>query len=267
MKLNACYFDIRWDLSQNDTTFRNILDKYFTKYVCGREISKSGVHHYQLFTDSSDNTFANFKAIVKKKFNLRGQTKTKGVRRQYGQIKEPIQDPPNMISYCLKDGNYIYKGYTDDYIKERYALSYQKVDKNDKYEEFIKKMLEYINNSDYGFKSRTEKILLTTKCSQTWKEVYDSYIPKYKTTQILLDLGIIGHEDYARNIFSSYIEKDNPPNDPTRVLYCENCCDTSVHHSPSQEEINRQSIIQKVKQIERDKYNLNQKILKDNFFS
>lgn len=265
--MNACYFDIRWDLSQNDIIFRGILDKYFNKYVCGREISNSGIHHYQLFTDSSKNVFANFKAKVIKKFALIGITKTKGVRRQYGQIKEPIQNPPNMISYCLKDGNYIYKGYSEEYIQERYACSYEKVDKNDKYDKFINKMQEYIDNCNYGFKSRTEKLLLTTKCSQVWKEIYDSYIPKYKSTQILLDLGILGHEDYARNIFSSYIEKDNPPNDPTRILYCENCCDTNVHHSPSQEEINREMIIEKVKQIERDKYNLNQKILKDKFFS
>lgn len=69
MSPHGCYFDIRWDISQNDTEFCALLDKYFSKYVCGRELSiKDKIHHYQLFVDCSSNIFANFKAKVIKKW-------------------------------------------------------------------------------------------------------------------------------------------------------------------------------------------------------
>lgn len=265
--MNSAYFDIRWDISQNDTQFCSLLDKYFNKFVCGREVSPKGIHHYQLFTDSSGNAFANFKAKVIKQFNLKGQTKTKGVRRQYGQIKDAIKDEDNMISYCLKDGNYIYKGYLEAYILDRYANSYIKVDKLDKYEKFLKKMHEWIDRTGFSFHSRNEKLLLTSNIVTTYKEIYDSYVPKFKAQTILLDLGILSHQDYAKNLFSGYINNDNPPNDPTSVIYCEKCNQDYIHHTPTEEEINREEIRKLCIQRERDKYNKNQKILKDKFFS
>jgi len=265
--MSSAYFDIRWDQSQNDTDFQALLNKYFAKYVCGREITKNGILHYQLYADCSKNIFANFKAKVIKDWNLVGQTKTKGLRRQYGQIKDVIKSPDNMISYCLKDGNYTYKGYTKEYIDERYAQSYEKVDKNDKYDKFIKIMKDYMEKSPYVFNSRNEKLILTAKASQIYHELYDSYIPKYKAQTILLDLGIMTHMDYARSIFSQYIDKDNPPIEPTHVIHCDNCYQESTVTHPTPEQKHREEMIKSFIEREKYKYNIKQKELKDKFFS
>lgn len=264
--MSSAYFDIRWDNPKNDTDFQALLEKYFAKYACGREISPSGILHYQLYADCSKNVFANFKAKVVKDWNLVGVTKTKGVRRQYGQIKGVIRTPDNMISYCVKDGNYTYKGYTKEYIDERYAQSYQKKDDNKKYEKFIQIMKDYMEDSPYVFNSRNEKLILTAKASQIYHELYDSYIPKYKAQTILLDLGIMSHMDYARSIFSQYIDKDNPPIEPTHVLFCNNCNEESTITQPTPEQIHREEMVKSFIEREKELYNIKQKELKDNFF-
>ena len=123
------YLDLDYNDASNNDTFHALLDKYFDKYVCGKELSKSNVKHYQVwcYNESDDNAYDNFIAKAKKRWSLQGRA-TKDHRKEYGKIRGIIKDTDNMISYCVKDHNYTYKGLDPDYMKEREDLSYQKED-------------------------------------------------------------------------------------------------------------------------------------------
>lgn len=225
------YYDVDYSVKDNDDYFRKQLDKYFTQYVCGRETSKSGIKHYQVYaTEGSKNSYINFKQKVVKHFKLSGQTKEKGKRRQYGRAKALVKNQDSMISYCLKEKDYFWKGYDDDYIKARADASYEKVTTEDLYEKFIKLCGDTLGINEGGcnihmYSNYETRIFAFTLISQTYFDIYDKVLPRFKTTKILMDLGILGHEEYAKSIFGPYLK---PPSDiersvKIRTYSCDNC--------------------------------------------
>ncbi len=206
------YLDLDYNDASNNDTFHALLDKYFDKYVCGKELSKSNVKHYQVwcYNESDDNAYDNFIAKAKKRWSLQGRA-TKDHRKEYGKIRGIIKDTDNMISYCVKDHNYTYKGLDPDYMKEREDLSYQKEDSEvDKYQQFLtlaKK--ETTRHPDTFDPSPQEKYYHRLKnctiLSSLWYKIYDKVIPKTSVDKVLLQLDLITHEDIAHDRFRSYL--------------------------------------------------------------
>lgn len=230
-----CYFDVNWDLSQNDVLFVSLLDKYFDKYVCGREISKSDVRHYQLYLIGTQKSYTNFSQKVVKTWTLSGKA-AKGGRRQYGKVKDIIGTMDSCTSYCLKDGNYKTKGFLDSYILERANASFQKEDSEiEKYDQFIEKCRLYLKNIDNHIYypdleslwiQPEDKITILENFSLIYFDLFKKLMPRFKLDKILMDTGLMSHRDYVHKIAKSWIydEYENKPGGKiVRVIHCENC--------------------------------------------
>lgn len=211
------YVDLDYEDASANVYFHDLLNAHFEKYVAGKELSKSNVKHIQCWCHhSSDKTaYDKFIAKLKKRFHLSGRA-TKDNRKQYGRIRGVIKDTDNMISYCLKDGNYVTKGLEDVYVKQRYELAYQKEDDpRDKWEKFIHdcKLALFTLPDDQKFaptkyeeyQDRLDNAILI---SQIWYKHYETVIPHTVTDKALLVLGLINHTDIAKQRFRSYIGTD-----------------------------------------------------------
>jgi len=209
------YLDLDHSDPSNNSEFNSLLDQYFTKYVCGKEISQSNVKHYQVwcYHDSDKNAYANFIQRAKKRWSLQGRA-TKNTRKEYGKIRGVIRDTDNMISYCVKDHDYTFKGFEEDYIRDREISSFQKEDSEiQKYRNFLQlcgKLTKLPStfapgpHECYSHRLNNAKII----CTQ-WYCVYQRVIPKTMIDKALFDLGLQSHEDIARERFRSYLGETN----------------------------------------------------------
>ncbi len=205
------YIDLDWNDPSSNNFFEQKLDHYFNKYVAGRETSKSGTKHYQVWTcASTPQAYDNFIALMKKRFKLQGRA-TKNNRKQYGRIQGVIRDTDNMISYCLKEKNYIYKGLSEDYIKAREEYSFVKEDTRDTFERFLEEMSDIlkippvINNK---FEAYQDRLTNATLISEKWYKHYKTIIPRTTIPKVLYLLGLTSHEDIAKQNMSHYIGID-----------------------------------------------------------
>lgn len=207
------YVDLDYEDPSKNVQFQDLLDSYFDKFVCGKEVSKSGVQHYQcwVFHEKDTNAYTNFIAKCKKMFNLQGRA-TKHKRKQYGKIRGVIRDTDNMISYCLKEHDYTYKGLEDEYVSFRETESYEKEDtNNDKFKHFIERCREDLpmsmptdpdNGPVQAYQDRLGNAIIISK---VWYEVYDTVIPRTMINKVLLVLGLVTHDELAARLFMSYI--------------------------------------------------------------
>ncbi len=214
------YVDLDYDDCSSNVAFHDLLEAHFEKYVAGKELSKSNVKHIQCWCyHNTDKTAYNkFIAKAKKRFNLVGRA-SKTQRKQYGQIKGIIKNTDNMISYCLKDKNYTYKGLELDYIKNREELSYQKDDDpREKYDKFIeecKKMITFRPQqfAPTHYEDYLSRVSIGTEISAIWYSHYETVIPRSVSEKVLLNLGLICHEQIAKSRFQCYIGFD-----PSKML-------------------------------------------------
>lgn len=215
------YVDLDYTDPSKNVHFCDLLDAYFDKFAVGKEVSKSGVRHYQCWVYNSEDTnaYTNFIAKCKKDFELIGRA-TKDQRKQYGKIKGVIRDTDNMISYCVKDHNYFFKGLDEDYVIFRESESYQKEEsRDDKFKIFIeackKKMYTHPDTApplDGSISAYDDRLLNATIICETWFELYDTVIPRTMVNKVLLVLGLTTHEQLAHQLFYAYIGK-NPLTD------------------------------------------------------
>lgn len=124
-----------------------------------------------------------------------------------------------------------------------------------------------METSGFLFNDSYEKLQLTTKISMEYYNIYESYLPRFKTTQILLDIGAITHQDYAKNLFNNYINSNNDTSTPTHVLHCNNCHTETVTKPPSPTSQHRIEMLYQARKSQQINKQLNEKILKDKFFS
>lgn len=103
------------------------------KYVVALEVSKkshqeTNGQHYHVLVEMDEKKYDAYrKTILTNKYKLCGQAKH-GKGRQYGKVKE-INNLRMLESYLVKDGNFQYKGYTEQEIKEMVAKSFKKDEK------------------------------------------------------------------------------------------------------------------------------------------
>lgn len=113
------YFDVSWNNPDLDETCSSYLDKYFSHYAVGREVSESGIEHYQVIAWEHKNGYQNLIATLKREFNLKGRA-YKGSRKQYGRKRNKIEDIEKCIAYSIKPGKgygeYFSKGFDKQYI-------------------------------------------------------------------------------------------------------------------------------------------------------
>ncbi len=209
------YVDLDYEDPSKNVTFHDLLDAYFDKYACGKELSKSKTKHYQVWIYSEKpQAYNNFIAICKKRFNLNGRA-TKNNRKQYGRIKGVIKDTDNMISYCIKDLNYEYKGLEESYMKEREEASYQKEeDTREKYDKFIDECKIAISAfqeekfAPTAYEQYCNRLEIGTMISKVWYEHYETVIPRTTVPKVLYCLGLMTHEDIAKATMRMYIGHD-----------------------------------------------------------
>lgn len=209
------YFDYQHTNSSpsDDQELILLFDKYFTKYVVGKEISKSGVKHLQCWAlGSTKSSYTNFIQKIVKLLNLIGRA-TKGKRKQYGRIKGVIKDTDNMISYCLKENRgYWSKGLETEYLEERLASSFtHEVTPKEKFAQFILDARDAIYHTiepdSFEHPHMTHQRLLEqcTIISQVYEKTYENIIPKTAVDKTLLALGLIDHKRIAQNRFFAYV--------------------------------------------------------------
>jgi len=89
-------------------------------------IATQGEHiHFVLYTDLKN--FKRFKETLKNKYELSGKNGKTG--RYAGWIcKDKVKDEHKFMSYTMKDGNVLWKGFEEDEIKKLKDDSYQKND-------------------------------------------------------------------------------------------------------------------------------------------
>ena len=132
----AFYLDVDWPTASVKTQLVSMLDQYFDKFIAGLERSKEdNIPHVHVVAITDLNAYNAFIAKAKKTWSLRGRA-TKGFRKQYGKCKI-INNLDNMISYTIKSGTFINRGYDQDYVQERLDCSYEKKTLKDKFNTII----------------------------------------------------------------------------------------------------------------------------------
>lgn len=214
---SAFYVDISWNDPSSNSLFISLMDEYFARYIAGKEKSKITYReHYQCIAyGHKPGSYNSFIAKLKKSFpHLCGKSK-KGIRRNYGKVKDKLNDPENMMSYCLKDGNYVYKDFTHEHIAERFKASYQKPDNNDlsKYNKYVAdhqillslEVKECLTNcrlkQDYSpfntlFSNITETVV------HSWRKEFNTLISRNSYKKLLYDLGILDIKYYSQQLMS-----------------------------------------------------------------
>lgn len=213
----AFYVDISFSDPSHNNTFETLMSEYFERYMVGRELSqKEKREHYQCYAIGyKPGSYNNFIAKIKKEFpHLCGKAK-KGQRRNYGRIKDKLKDPENMKAYCVKDGDYFWKGYGDDEVAERYAASYQKPNDTElsKYNKFVADHAVLLSlevkqcltdchlKRDYSqfndlFSHITETVV------HSWRKEFQTLISKNSYKKLLYDLGILDVKYYSQQLMS-----------------------------------------------------------------
>lgn len=89
-------------------------------------IATQGEHiHFVIYTDPKN--FKRFKETLKNKYELSGKNGKTG--RYAGWInKDKVKDEHKFMSYTMKDGNVVWKGFEEDEIRKLQGESYQKKD-------------------------------------------------------------------------------------------------------------------------------------------
>lgn len=100
------------------------------KYLVSKEITKNGHEmtggeHVHICCQMSDQQYTNYKEVVKRKYELKGNRKA-GETGQYGKVKA-IKNIDLMLAYCLKDGDFI-TNIESDQIEHLKTLSYPKAE-------------------------------------------------------------------------------------------------------------------------------------------
>ncbi len=209
------YVDISWNDPSHNTLFISLMDEYFARYAVGKEkSSKTKREHYQVFaTGIKSTSYNSFIAKLKKEFpHLVGKAQ-KGKRRNYGRIKDKIKDPENMLSYVLKDGNFVTKDYDENYIAERYDASYQKPDDTEinKYQRFVLGILPMLHGDlmeilDDCYQKRDWTEFrpffhsITVAIVKKWREEFMTLISKTQYKKLLYDLKILNPKYYAESL-------------------------------------------------------------------
>jgi len=102
-------------------------------------IATQGEHiHFVIYTDPKN--FKRFKETLKNKYMLSGKNGKTG--RYAGWInKDKVKDEHKFMSYTMKDGNVVWKGFTEDEIKQLKEDSFQKTDTL--IDELMKRLAQY----------------------------------------------------------------------------------------------------------------------------
>ena len=144
---------------------KNEMAKLKAPYVMAAETA--GYEHFHFLAKITERQYHTFaKRVFKDKFKLKGRwwknTAGKNKPRQYGKVNKEIRDLSKMMSYTLKDKNFV----TNMEVKDIETILKKKIDEveNTKDREIKDKMMEYVNNhikehlGDYA-KNRHEKYI------------------------------------------------------------------------------------------------------------
>lgn len=127
----ASYIHLDWRNKDVDNYVIQVVeDLSLNAYIMSREIStKRGHPHYHFFMEMNDEkTYDKFIRDIKRKYPLRGRA-IKNAAKNYGRVRN-IKDIEGMKAYTLKDGNYVFKGYSKEQIAHWYSKSYKKEQSN-----------------------------------------------------------------------------------------------------------------------------------------
>lgn len=187
------YFDADYSNKEIDATVVCLFEEYFDYYAVGRETSKSGIKHYQAFICYK--TLAKYNAFIakiKKEYGLKGRAK-KGGRRQYGKVKDKLNNPENGLVYCLKQKNWFCKGFKEEYLEEMEKLSYNDpTSTKDKMKELKEELMEIIKYD----KTKGQREISVELVKLYYKK-YDSLPVKSTMLKILYELEILSAELYV----------------------------------------------------------------------
>ncbi len=186
------YFDADHSNREIDATVVCLFEEYFDYYAVGRETSKSGIKHYQAFICYK--TLAKYNAFIakiKNLYGLKGRAE-KGGRRQYGKVKDKLNNPDNGLIYCLKQKNWFCKGFKHQYLAELEKLSYNDpTSPKDKMKELKAELLEIIQHD--RTKGQRE---IAVELVKLYYKKYDSLPVKSTILKILYDLEVLTAELY-----------------------------------------------------------------------
>lgn len=200
------YFDASWSKIQIDEECQEYLDKYFTAYAVGREVSKSGEEHYQVLAVEKENGYQNMIATLKRKFNLKGRA-VKGQRRQYGRDRRCMNDIEKAIAYSIKPGKghgkYFSKGFDLEYLKychEEVAFEKKesRIDKYNKVKLVLKEaMIKY--NEEHHLSTTSQRDC----CDYLGKLMVEIYFTEFSNlptkgmmTKLYYEIGFMTSESY-----------------------------------------------------------------------
>ncbi len=146
----ACMAHIKHDQIEYITKY---IDNRFVEYIISMETAPTvGEHmHFLLKAEDQDSYHKLAQNVFKQKYKLRGRA-TKGACRQYGKVKN-IEDIKKMMSYTVKDGNYIAKVDDMEVVEKAFQESYEKVDNLGKLDKIMKEYIDENKTEEYKEKN------------------------------------------------------------------------------------------------------------------
>jgi len=128
---------------------KEYIDNRFTEYIIAMETAPTvGEHmHFLLKAEDQDSYHKLAQNVFKQKYKLRGRAR-QGLCRQYGKLKK-IENIKKMMSYTVKDGNYISKVEDKALVEKAFHESYEKVDNLGKLDKIMKEYIDENKTEEY----------------------------------------------------------------------------------------------------------------------
>jgi hypothetical protein len=182
---------------------------YFHSGVVGYELSTNKVPHLQCHVEGTQAKYNSFIAKWKKRYHDRvGQMPvgraTKGLRRNYGKVKEIKKEPKYGIAYCMKDENYHFWGYKQSLIDVCKSISYKRCTstQRQKLDEVLRWCQDH--REQFDSENKTERFTFYVGLGEIHRKLFNNPLTRTGISRYLVTSGIQSDYQYMENLLNGH---------------------------------------------------------------
>ncbi len=202
-------FYVDWPWLEHRKEIQDMITPYFHSGVIGYELSSNKVPHLQCHVEGTQAKYNSFIAKWKHHYNMRTGTKaigraTKGLRRNYGKVKEIKKEAKYGIAYCMKDEIYHFWGYQQSLIDVCKEISYKRCTSTahqriDQVMQWCKENREY-----YQSDNKLARLDFHVKLGELHTKLFNNPITRNSITRYLVLSGIQTQQQYIEALLNGY---------------------------------------------------------------
>lgn len=202
-------FYVDWPWPEHKQEIQDMIVPYFHSGVVGYELSTNKVPHLQCHVEGTQAKYNSFIAKWKKRYHDRvGQMPvgraTKGLRRNYGKVKEIKKEPKYGIAYCMKDENYHFWGYKQSLIDVCKSISYKRCTstQRQKLDEVLRWCQDH--REQFDSENKTERFTFYVGLGEIHRKLFNNPLTRTGISRYLVTSGIQSDYQYMENLLNGH---------------------------------------------------------------